>query len=495
MESHYDVLIIGAGLSGICMASHLRMACPNKRVGLLERRKAIGGTWDLFRYPGIRSDSDMFTFGYGFRPWQGLKVLADGPSIRSYITDTAREYGVDKNIRFGVKCTHADWSSDRKVWTISAVDEDSGETRTFTCSYLVNCSGYYNYDQGYLPTFPGVERFKGQCIHPQQWPEQLDYRGKRVVVIGSGATAVTLVPSMAREAAHVTMLQRSPSYVFSVPAYDKISSVLQRFLPDRWVYRMARKRNLFLQQTIYKLSKRWPDQVRSFLLHSVKRHVGEGFDMRHFSPSYKPWDERLCAVPDADLFKVLREGKASIVTDHVDSFTESGIRLRSGKELQADIIVTATGLQLHSMGGMAMHVDGQPLKISELMTYKGVLLQDVPNMAWLFGYVNAPWTMKVDLAAGYICRLLNHMERKQVDVVTPRAPDGQIQEDSIIGALKSGYAKRGQAMVPRQGKGLPWRVLHNVDQDRVMLLKDPVEDSALEFRGRATPVTLRPVTA
>ncbi len=360
METNFDVLIIGAGLSGISMACQLKTQCPGQRVALLERRKAIGGTWDLFRYPGVRSDSDMFTFGYAFRPWNELKVLADGESIRSYVEDTAREYGIHKDIHFGIKTTQASWSSDHKRWTISAIDESSGEPCTFTCNFLVNCTGYYNHDQGHLPSFPGVERFKGQCIHPQHWPKELDYHGKRVVVIGSGATAVTLLPSMAQDTAHITMLQRSPSYVFSLPSHDKISEVLQRFLPDRWVYGLARRRNLLLARMIYKLSRRWPKQVRALLLAGVKKHVGEGFDMSHFSPHYKPWDERLCAVPDADLFKVLREGKASIVTDHIDTFTETGIRLKSGKELQADIVVAATGLQLQSLGGMALRVDGQP---------------------------------------------------------------------------------------------------------------------------------------
>jgi monooxygenase len=429
----------------------------------------------------------MFTFGYSFRPWNELKVLADGESIRRYVTDTARECGVDKNIHFGIKTTHASWSSEHKRWTVTAVDEESGEVRTFTCNYLVSCTGYYNHDAGYLPSFPGVERFKGQCIHPQQWPEELDYRGKRVIVIGSGATAVTLIPAMAGDTAHITMLQRSPSYVFSVPAYDKISAVLQRLLPDRWVYAMARRRNLFLQRLIYKLSKRWPDQVRSFLLASVKKHVGQDFDMGHFSPRYKPWDERLCAVPDGDLFKAIRDGKASIVTDHIDTFTENGIRLKSGKELQADIIVTATGLQLQSLGGMELRVDGKALAVNELMTYKGVLLQDVPNMAWLFGYVNAPWTVKVDMAASYVCRLLNYMDRVGADAVTARAPDGEMQDETIMAALQSGYTRRGEAMLPRQGRGLPWRVLHDPKKDRTMLLKDPVADSALEFFGAGSP--------
>jgi monooxygenase len=485
METNYDVLVIGAGLSGISMACHLQMECPGKRVGILERRRAIGGTWDLFRYPGIRSDSDMFTFGYRFRPWHDLKVLADGPSIRRYVTDTAREYGIDKKIRFGIKTTEAAWSSVQKRWTISAVDEESGEPRTFTCSYLVSCTGYYNHDEGYLPDFPGVKRFKGQCIHPQKWPEGLDYRGKRVIVIGSGATAVTLVPTMARETAHITMLQRSPSYVFSVPARDAISAALKRVLPDRWVFAMARKRNLFLQRAIYKLARRWPDQMRAWLLSSVKKHVGDDFDMAHFSPRYRPWDERLCAVPDADLFKVIREGKASVVTDHIDTFTENGIRLKSGKELQADIIVTATGLQLQSFGGMELRVDGRKRAVNELMTYKGVMLQDVPNMAWLFGYINAPWTLKVDMASSYFCRLLNHMDRNGADVVTARAPEGEMLNETIVASLQSGYARRGEAMVPRQGRALPWRVLHNPEKDHVMLMKDPVEDSALEFRGGA----------
>ena len=495
METNYDVLVIGAGLSGISMACHLQMECPGKRVGILERRKAIGGTWDLFRYPGIRSDSDMFTFGYKFRPWHELKVLADGPSIRRYVTDTAREYGIDKKIRFGMKTTEAAWSSERRRWTITAVDEESGEPLTFTCSYLVSCTGYYNHDEGYLPSFPGVERFKGQCIHPQKWPEGLDYRGKRVIVIGSGATAVTLVPTMARDTAHITMLQRSPSYVFSVPGYDTMSAVLKRVLPDRWVYAMARRRNLFLQRTIYKLSRRWPDLMRWWLLSGVKKHVGKDFDLAHFSPRYKPWDERLCAVPDADLFKAIREGKASIVTDQIDTFTETGIRLKSGQELQADIIVTATGLQLQSFGGMELRVDGRKRAVNELMTYKGVLLQDVPNMAWLFGYINAPWTLKVDMAASYFCRLLNHMDRNKADVVTARAPEGEMLNENIVASLQSGYARRGESMVPRQGRALPWRVLHSPESDHVMLMKDPVEDPALEFRGNSLSGTLRPAAA
>ncbi|WP_250456318.1 NAD(P)/FAD-dependent oxidoreductase, partial [Caballeronia sp. ATUFL_M2_KS44] len=402
MNTDYDVLIIGAGISGIGMACHLARKCPEKRVTILERRNAIGGTWALFRYPGIRSDSDMFSFGYAFRPWHDYKVLADGPSIRQYIADTAREHGVDRLIRFGVKIEDANWSTEQLRWTVNARHEDSGETLTFTCQYLIPCTGYCNHDRGYLPHFPGQERFGGLRIHPQHWPVDLDYRGKRVVVIGSGATAVTLVPAMAGRAAHVTMLQRSPSYIFSVPAYDKISAVLDRVLPTQWVYAMARWRNIGLQRLIYKAAKRWPRRIRSWLLAHVEKQVGGGTDMRHFTPAYNPWDERLCAVPDGDLFTVIREGKASVVTDHIETFTENGILLKSGKVLDADIVVTATGLQLQSLGGMKLHVDGRQIDVSKVMTYKGVLLQDVPNFAYLFGYTNAPWTLKIDMAAAYV---------------------------------------------------------------------------------------------
>ncbi|MBU9375909.1 NAD(P)/FAD-dependent oxidoreductase [Burkholderia multivorans] len=486
MKTDFDVLIIGAGISGIGMACHLARECPDKRVGILERRHAIGGTWDLFRYPGIRSDSDMFSFGYQFRPWHEYKVLADGPSIRQYVADTAREHGVDRLIRFGVRIDGASWSTERCRWTVSARQEDTGEALTFTCAYLIPCTGYYNHDQGYLPDFPGQERFKGLRVHPQHWPEELDYRGKRVVVIGSGATAVTLVPAMAGRAAHVTMLQRSPSYIFSVPAYDKISAALDRVLPTRWVYGLARWRNIRLQRLIYKAAKRWPRPVRAWLLSHVEKRVGGGVDMRHFTPKYNPWDERLCAVPDGDLFKVLREGKASVVTDHIETFTESGILLKSGKTLEADIIVTATGLQLQSLGGMSLHVDGRHVEVGKTMTYKGVLMQDVPNFAYLFGYTNAPWTLKIDMAANYVCRLLKHMDAEGFQTVTAHAPGGEMLDESILGSLQSGYVQRGQDVLPRQGRALPWRVLHSLEADRDMLLKDGIVDSALVFRRAAS---------
>jgi monooxygenase len=482
VKTDYDVLIIGAGLSGIGMACHLARACPGKRVGILERRSAIGGTWDLFRYPGIRSDSDMFSFGYKFRPWHEYKVLADGPSIRKYIADTAREYGVDRQIHYGVKTEGASWSSEQRRWTVHARQEDSGETTTFTCNYLIPCTGYYNHDKGYLPPFPGQERFKGLRIHPQFWPEDLDYSGKRVVIIGSGATAVTLVPAMAGKAAHVTMLQRSPGYIFSVPAYDKISAVLNHVLPARWVYEFARWRNIRLQRLIYKAAKRWPRQVRSRLLSHVEKQVGNGVDMRHFTPRYNPWEERLCAVPDGDLFTALRNGKAHVVTDHIETFIENGIVLKSGKVLEADIVITATGLELQSLGGMSLEVDGGPLRTCELMTYKGVLLQNVPNLAYLFGYTNAPWTLKIDMAASYVCRLMNYMDAQGFDTVTAHATADEMLDESILGSLQSGYVQRGQSVLPRQGRALPWRVLHSLEADREMLLKDGIADAALEFK-------------
>lgn len=477
----HDVLIIGAGLSGIGMACHLAMAHPSLRVGLLERRAAIGGTWDLFRYPGVRSDSDMFTFGYAFRPWHALDVMADGPSIRRYVIETAQQYGVDRRIHFGLKVVSSSWCSRERCWTVHALDEACGEPRDYRCRFLIVCTGYYNYDRGHLPSFSGEARFRGLRVHPQQWPEGLDYRGKHVVIIGSGATAVTLVPAMAVDAAHVTMLQRSPSYVLSLPRFDAISAVLQRFLPKSLVFRLARRRNIFLTRLIYKAARRWPGKVRTFLIAGVRRHLPAGADMRHFTPDYPPWDQRLCVVPDADLFEAIKRGKASVVTDRIATFTEQGIRLQSGEDLQADIIVTATGLEMQTLGGMTLQVDGEPRVMGELMTYKGVLLQDTPNFGCIFGYTNAPWTLKADLAARYLCRLLDYMARHGVQVVTPRAPPGERQDETIMDSLTSGYVQRGAPVLPRQGRDVPWRVLNNYERDCDMLLKQPVEDPALQL--------------
>lgn len=478
---HLDVIIVGAGLSGIGMACHLTHTCPDKRFVVLERRAAVGGTWDLFRYPGIRSDSDMFTFGYKFRPWNELQVLAGGDSIREYIRETAEEFRITDKIRFNTATESADWSSVDKRWRVTTTDVATGIEKIYTCNFLIGCTGYYNYESGYLPEFPGVENFKGTCIHPQHWPTDLDYAGKKVVVIGSGATAVTLVPAMADTAGHVTMLQRSPSYVFSVPGHDRISEILGKVLPQKWVYNMARKRNIVMQRWIYKAAKRWPEKTRKVLLNGVSKKLDDQSNMKHFTPSYNPWDERLCAVPDADLFEAINKGKASVVTDHIDTFTEKGIRLKSGQELEADIIITATGLQMQMLGGMQLSLDGAPCPLNEQMTYKAVMMQNVPNMAWILGYTNAPWTLKADMASLYICRLLKHMDETGKQVAVPLDRHGHAEKDSIMGSLQSGYVQRANGILPRQGRALPWRILNNYELDSVLLLKESLEDGILTF--------------
>ena len=482
---HFDVLIIGAGLSGIGTACHIRTALPHKTVAVLERREQLGGTWDLFRYPGVRSDSDMYTFGFKFRPWMDVKVLADGQSIRQYIADTAAEFGIDDKIHYGLKVLTAEWSSAERRWTVTALHEATGETRTYTCNYLISCTGYYNYDAAYLPTFPGADRFRGRCIHPQFWPEDLDYAGKKVVVIGSGATAVTLVPAMAGDAEHVTMLQRSPSYIFTLPALDRISEFLGRFLPAKWVHGLARKRNIGIQRHLYKACRRWPTQMRRLLLWQVRQQVGPSVDMSHFTPNYMPWDERLCAVPNGDLFKVLKSGEASVVTDQIDTFTENGILLKSGRELEADIIITATGLNVQMLGGMKLFVDGEARELRELMTYKAVLVEDIPNLAWIVGYTNASWTLKSDIAAAYLCRLFKHMEDNGHTVVTPRDVDDSRMDIGMFDQLNSGYVQRAKDTLPRQGSKHPWKVLMHYEKDSKMLLEDPVDDDLLQFSRTA----------
>jgi len=477
---HYDVLIIGAGLSGIGMACRLALACPDKRVALVERRHAIGGTWDLFRYPGVRSDSDMFTFGFGFRPWNELHVLADGPSIHRYVVDTAREFGIDAKIRFGMRATLASWSSIDRRWTLRT-ETEAGEVRTFTCAFLIGATGYYDYDRGHVPDFRGRESFAGRFVHPQHWPDDLDWRGKRVVVIGSGATAVTLVPALAAEAAHVTMVQRSPGYVFAVPSRDAISAALLRVLPARVVYGLARRRNIFLQRTMYKAAMRWPARVRSVLLGMVHRRLGAAGSMADFTPSYDPWTQRMCVLPDGDLFDAMAAGKASIVTGAVGSFDANGVRLASGEAIAADIVVSATGFNLQALGGMALEVDGRPVSAGSTLTYKGVLLDGVPNFAVLFGYINASWTLKVDLAAQYVCRLLTTMEEQGATMAVPRAPQDEALDVCILDALRAGYVERGEAAMPRQGKAGPWRVTHSYERDRRVFLHDAIEDPALEL--------------
>ncbi len=419
----------------------------------------------------------MFTFGYGFRPWNELKVPADGPSIRRYVVDTAREFGVEEKILFGLRTTHASWSSSARCWTLHAEDE-AGARRLFTCSFLIGATGYYDYTHGHLPAFPGMANFSGRLIHPQHWPDDLDWRDKRVVVIGSGATAITLVPALAADAAHVTMLQRSPGYIFSVPSHDVLSAALLHVFPAKLVYALARRRNIFLQRTLYKAALRWPARVRAILLGAVRRQLGDTA-MADFSPAYDPWTQRLCVVPDADLFKTIRAGRASVVTGEVSGFGERSVRLSSGHEIEADIVVSATGFNLQALGGMTIDIDGEPRDAGHVLTYKGVLLDGIPNMAVLFGYINASWMLKVDLAAQYVCRLLNHMDAHGRTVATPKAPEGEVLDVCILDALRAGYVARGEATMPRQGRSGPWRVTHRYELDRQILLEAPIDDPAL----------------
>ena len=450
-SEHVDVLIVGAGLSGIGAAHELQANCPGKSYVILEARDAIGGTWDLFRYPGIRSDSDMYTLGYRFRPWTGAKSLADGPSIREYIRDTAREAGIDRKIRFHHKVVRASWSSAERRWTIDAVRSDTGESVRFTASFVYNCSGYYKYEAGYTPDFPGIATYAGQVIHPQHWPETLDYRGKRVLVIGSGATAVTLVPSMADDAAHVTMLQRSPTYIVTVPGQDPIAKAIRRVLPESAAYAVTRWKNVLLNMGVYQMSQRRPETVKKAIRKMLERQLPKDFDIStHFNPKYNPWDQRLCAVPDGDLFKSIRDGKVSIVTDTIESFTEKGVRLHSGKELEADIVVTATGFTLQMFGGAELVVDDKPVRLSQHLTYKGMMLSDVPNAAFTIGYTNSSWTLKADLVAEYVCRVLNFMDEKGYDVFVPRNRDRSVTSSPLLD-FGAGYVKRSLEELPRRG--------------------------------------------
>jgi cation diffusion facilitator CzcD-associated flavoprotein CzcO len=490
---HLDVLIVGAGLSGIGAAVHLQTDCPGKSYAILEGRERSGGTWDLFQYPGIRSDSDMFTLGYSFKPWTEAKAIADGPSILSYIRETAREHGVEERIRYQRRVVRVDWSLADARWTVEVERTDTGETEQLTCSFLFGCTGYYNYAEGYTPQFKGAERFRGEIVHPQHWPEDLDFTGKRVVVIGSGATAVTLVPSMAAEgAAHVTMLQRSPTYIVALPGRDPIADFLRSKLPPRVAYPIVRWKNVTLQATMYALSRRAPRFMRRVLRRGVERQLPPGYDVdTHFNPTYDPWDQRICLVPDADLFKAIRDGSASVVTDRIETFTENGLKLASGAELEADVIVTATGLNLQLLGGMALGVDGRSVDMADTVGYKGMMFSGLPNMAVTLGYTNASWTLKADLCAEYVCRLLNHMDANGYRVVTPRGPDPSASTQPFLD-LRSGYVLRSLDALPKQGDRTPWRLHQNYARDILLLRRGPIEDDALAFSRGGAPVSAPP---
>jgi len=479
-STDFDVLIVGAGLSGIGAAVHLAQNCPNETYAILEGRDAIGGTWDLFRYPGIRSDSDMYTLGYRFKPWKSAKAIADGPSIRSYIRETAAEHGITQHIRFGHKVTNAAWDSETARWTVTTTKG------TLTCRFLYMCSGYYNYGEGHRPTWEGEAEFKGQIIHPQFWPETLDYKGKRIVVIGSGATAVTLVPAMANTAAHVTMLQRSPTWMVSRPGSDAIANVLKAILPAQMAYDLVRWKNVTMGQWFYKQTRNNPGKVREALLKRLAKLLPADYDLEtHFTPGYNPWDQRLCLVPDADLFKAISSGKAEIVTDQIERFESAGIRLHSGELLKADIIVTATGLKLEALGGMTVTVDAETRRTADALAYKGMMFSGIPNLAQSFGYINASWTLRSDLIADYVCRLLNHMRKTGVDIATPTpAPD--VLPERLAMDLQSGYVQRGADALPRSGNRAPWLVTANYKYDRKELLEGPVTDEMVFAKAHST---------
>jgi monooxygenase len=482
-REHVDVLIVGAGLSGIGAGAHLQRNCPGKSYAILESREAIGGTWDLFRYPGIRSDSDMYTLGYSFKPWRDEDSIAAGEKIRDYIRETAREYRVEDKIRFGHKVVSAEWSSDEALWTVRA--EHGGETVELTCDFFYGCTGYYRYDEGFTPEFPGSERFEGQVVHPQHWPEDLDYRGKRVVVIGSGATAVTLIPAMAPEVEQITMLQRSPGYVVTLPAQDPVAKALRRVLPAKAQYAITRWKNVLTQMAFYQLSRRAPRLTRKLIRRGVERQLPAGYDVDgNFEPKYNPWDERVCLVPGGDLFKALSSGRADVVTDTIETFTEKGIKLTSGQELEADIIITATGLNLLVVGGIEIKVDGERKEFKDLVGYKGAMFGGVPNLAIALGYTNASFTLKCDLVSQFVCRLLNHMDARGYKVATPREPDPASAREPFID-LKSGYVLRALDQLPMQGETHPWRLHQNYARDLRLFKHGPVDDEITFSRGPA----------
>lgn len=492
MEKQVDILIVGAGISGIGIAAHLSKNSPQRSFEIIERRESFGGTWDLFKYPGIRSDSDMSTFGFNFKPWQKANVLADGASIKGYIGEVVDAYKLKEKIHFNHRVLTANYDSATKKWQVQ-IEDAQKNVQTWIANFVVGCTGYYNYDQGYQPDYPGKENFKGQFINPQFWPENLDYTGKKVVIIGSGATAITLVPAMAKGGAgHVTMLQRSPTYIASIPSIDFVYDKTRKFMSEDLAYKFTRARNIGMQRGIFALSKKQPKLVRKLLLKSIEIQLKGKVDMKHFTPTYNPWDQRLCVVPDGDLFKILRTGKASVETDHIEKITENGIQLKSGQHLDADIIVSATGLEIQIMGGIKATVDHKSLKTSEHMLYHGVMVSDVPNMALVIGYVNASWTLKVDVVADYLCRLFNFMDKKGYDEVIAPTDHSAILEETVMGEMSSGYIARAADQLPKQGTKAPWMATHNYLADRKELKNAKFEDGVLKFHKREAQAAKKP---
>ena len=479
---YFDIIIIGAGLSGIGAAYHLQKNCPNQSYIILEARESLGGTWDLFRYPGIRSDSDMHTLGYNFKPWLQAKAIADGESILQYIQETAQENQIEPQIRYGHRVTTARWSSQDATWTLEC--STTQNTVSLSCNFLLMASGYYRYDRGYTPEFPGRERFTGQMVHPQQWSSDLDYQDRKVIVIGSGATAVTLVPELAKKAQNVVMLQRSPTYMVSRSDRDSLADWLRQWLPAKIAYALTRWKSIQLQQFFYRRTRTQPKKIRQMLLNEVRQQLDPDYDLKtHFTPSYDPWDQRLCLVPNGDLFKAINQGKVEVVTDAIKTFTETGILLQSGRELTADIIVTATGLTLQILGGIQFVVDGQPIDFAQTYTYKGLMYSGVPNLVAIFGYINASWTLRADLVAQYTCRLLNYMDDRTFSQCTPQLPvDHQMTPKPYISDFSSGYIQRSLHLLPKQGDRYPWTNVQNYQQDRKGLLRQRIDDGVLVFQ-------------
>jgi monooxygenase len=481
---YLDVLVVGAGVSGLCAAWHLQDRCPSRSYAVLEARAELGGTWDLFRYPGVRSDSDMQTYAYRFRPWPGASAIADGASIRQYLRDTAHEYGIDRRIRYGHRVRRASWSSHEARWTLD-VEREGAPPLRISCGFLLMCSGYFDHAQGHLPAIPGIERFAGTVVHPQHWPADLDWTGRRVVVIGSGATAVTIVPAMARAAAHVTMLQRSPSYVLSMSTRDPVAAVLRAVLPARAAHALVRWRNLLLSRALFRLCRRFPKRAARLLIAQARRQLPAGYDVAtHFTPRYDPWTQRLCLVPDGDLFAAIRAGRASVATDQIESFTGTGLRLRSGAALDADIVVTATGLELAFLGGLEVIVDERPVDLTQCLPYKGCMFGEVPNLATVFGYTNASWTLRADLVCDFVCRLLNHTRKVRMRWCVPRRRGASPQTEPWVD-FSSGYFRRGMDRFPRQGVERPWRTDQDFLRDIASLRFAPIDDGVMEFGGPA----------
>ena len=480
MTEFVDVVIVGAGISGISAAWHLQDRSPSKTYAILERRENMGGTWDLFKYPGIRSDSDMFTLGFRFKPWTSAKAIADGPSILSYIKDAAAENGIDKNIRYNHRVVAADWSDADNRWTVTV---DTGDEEiTMTCSFFFATTGYYNYDEGYSPEFPGSADFAGTIVHPQHWPEDLDYAGKKIVVIGSGATAITLIPALVNSGAgHVTMLQRSPSYVGSLPDVDPVAVAANKYLPENVAHVVNRWKAIIFSTAQYQLARKFPNYMRKTLMTMAKRRLPEGYDVeKHFGPSYNPWDQRLCLAPNGDLFKTIRKGNADVVTDTIDTFVPEGIKLASGEVLEADIIVTATGLNMQLLGGLTPTLNGEPIDLTSLMTYKGLMFSGIPNFAITFGYTNASWTLKADLVSEFVCRVLNYMDDNGFDRVVPEHPGAAVGELPFMD-FAPGYFLRAIDQLPKSGSRAPWRLKQNYLLDLRLIRQGKVDDEALHF--------------